>query len=215
MKRLIYRAQVKDGLEEEVIHILKENKIAKELVLNKKIMTFTAFKWKKNIFLYYECLEEEVLPEEVFSQAAEYLVDWPGEDKFRKWIPMIDVFHFNEPVSLEHWLRKAPVELRKGRVAHLKPEMVSSYIYYHYGLQEERAFLGGKYEIIAMHEDLLFGYQEFPNVVEEPLAQKRLQTKATPENWNDTRMDLHFNPWEDGHLYFKQIDQIFAYYMEE
>jgi len=66
-----------------------------------------------------------------------------------------------------------------------------------------------------MHEDLLFGYQEFPNVVEEPVAAKRLSTKATPENWNDTRMDLHFNPWEDGYLYFKPIDQIFAYYMGE
>ncbi len=199
-------------MEEEVINILKDNKTAIELVKERKVMTFAAFHWNRNIFLYYECIEEVALPEEIFSQAAEYLVDWPGKENPRKWIPMIDVFHFNEPVSTEHWLRKTPVELRKGRVAHLKPEMVSSYIYYHYGLQEERAFLGGKYEIIAMHEDLLFGYQEFPNVVEEPLALKRLQTKATPENWNDTRMDLHFNPWEDGHLYFKQIDQIFAYY---
>ncbi|MDF2804452.1 MAG: hypothetical protein K0S61_4357 [Anaerocolumna sp.] len=214
MIRLIYRAQVKDGLEEKVSNILKEEKIAKDLVESKRVMTFAAFSWKKNIFLYYECMEEEVYPEEVFVEAEEYLVDWPGKDEPRKWIPMIDVFHFNEPVSKEHWLRKAPVELRKGRVAHLKPEMVSSYIYYHYGLQEEHTFLGGKYEIIAIHEDLLFGYQEFPNVVEEPLAEKRLLTKATPENWNDTRMDLHFNPWEDGHLYFKQIDQIFAYYSE-
>lgn len=214
MIRLIYRAQAKDGQDEKVINMLKENKIAKELVQSKKVMTFAAFSWKKNIFLYYECFEEEVHPEEVFLEEAEYLVDWPGKDELRKWILMIDVFHFNEPVSKEHWIRKTPVELRKGRVAHLKPEMMSSYIYYHYGLQEEHAFFGGKYEIIAMHEDLLFGYQEFPNVVEEPLAEKRLQSKATPENWNDTRMDLHFNPWEDGHLYFKQIDQIFAYYCE-
>jgi hypothetical protein len=215
MKRLIYRAQVKDGFEEKVRYILKENIKAKEVVESKKIMTIAAFSWKKNIFLYYECIEEDLFPEDMFSEVAEYLIDWPGKDLLRKWIPMIDVFHFNEPLSYEHWSRKEPVELRKGRVAHLKPEMMSSYIYYHYGLQEERAFLGGKYEIIAMHEDLLFGYQEFPNLVEEPLAEKRLNTKATPANWNDTRMDLHFNPWEDGHLYFKQIDQIFAYYIDE
>lgn len=215
MKRLIYRAQMKAGMEEKAKDLLREEKRAKELVENGMVMTFAAFSWKKNIFLYYECMDEEVFPEEVFPGVAEYLEDWPGKDMPRKWIPMIDVFHFNEPVSKEHWLRKEAVELRKGRVAYLKPEMMSSYIYYHYGLQEERAFLGGKYEIIAMHEDLLFGYQEFPNVVEEPVAAKRLSTKATPENWNDTRMDLHFNPWEDGYLYFKPIDQIFAYYMGE
>lgn len=212
MKRLIYRAQVKDGLEEEAKSVLAEEAKPKELVQNKTIMTFAAFIWKKNIFLYYECIEDEIFPEDIFLETEKYLVDWPGKDIVRKWVPMIDVFHFNEPVSKEHWIRKDGVDIRRGRVAHLKPEMVSSYIYYHYGLQEERAFLGGKYEIIAMHEDLLFGYQEFPNVVEEPLAEKRLQTKATPENWNDTRMNLHFNPWEDGYLYFKQIDQIFAYY---
>lgn len=214
MKRLIYRAQAKDGFEEKVKQILAGEKKAEELVENEIIMTFAAFSWKKNIFLYYECIDTEIFPEEIFKDAEDYLMDWPGKEELRKWIPMIDVFHFNEPVSKEHWRRKEPVDLRKGRVAHLKAEKVSSYIYYHYGLQEERAFLGGKYEIIAMHEDLLFGYQEFPNVVEEPLTKKKLHTKATPENWNDTRMDLHFNPWEDGHLYFKQIDQIFAYYKE-
>ena len=86
---------------------------------------------------------------------------------------------------------------------------------YYECIQEERAFLGGKYEIIAMHENLLFGYQEFPNVVEEPLAVKKLSTFGTPTNWSDSRMDLHFQPWDDGHLYFKHIEEIFAYYYVE
>jgi len=125
---------------------------------------------------------------------------------------MIDVFHFNEPASCGHWLRKEPVERRVGRVAHLNPEMAASYIYFHYQLQEERVFLGPKYEIIAMHENLLFGYQEFPAVVEEPVLPGKLSTTGTPTNWNDSRMDIHFQPWEDGHLYFKPIEQLFAYY---
>lgn len=212
MKRLIYRGQVKDGFEETIKNCMKEEKKAANLVLNGQIMTLAAFYWNKNIFLYYECVHEDIFPEAIFTEIDDYLVDWPGKEEFRKWIPMIDVFHFNEPVSYEHWLRKEPVESRKGRVAHLKPEMMSSYIYYHYQLQEERAFLGGKYEIIAMHENLLFGYQEFPSIVEEPLATKRLNTSGTPVNWNDSRMDLHFQPWEDGHLYFKHIEQILAYY---
>jgi hypothetical protein len=93
--------------------------------------------------------------------------------------------------------------------------MVASYIYYHYQLQEERAFLGDKYEIIAIHENMLFGYQEFPKVVEQPLAPPKLKTSGTPADWSDSRMDLHFQPWEDGHLYFKPIDPIFTFYCEE
>jgi hypothetical protein len=215
LKRLIFRAQFKDGQEAAALeNMIKEEK-AKEIVNSGSVMTIAAFKWEKNIFLYYECIDGEVKPEEIFSSLHIFLEDWPGKNENRNWIPMIDVFHFNEPVSMEHWKRKDIVEKRAGRIAHLKPEMMASYIYYHYQLQEERAFFGPKYEIIAMHENLLFGYQEFPAIVEEPAAPKKLNTSVTPINWTDSRMDLHFQPWEDGHLYFKQIDQIFAYYYED
>ncbi len=212
MKRLMFRAQMKEGCEEKVISLLKEEKAAGSLVEDGQAMVFAAYYWEKNIFLYCECLKEELRPEVMFCNIRDYLEDWPGEAVMRKWIPLIDVFHFNEPVSEEHWRRKEPVEDRKGRVAHLKPEMISSYTYYHYQLQEERAFLGAKYDIIGIHENLLFGYQEFPKIVEEPLAAGRLNTSGTPVNWEDARMELHFQPWEDGHLYFKYIEPIFVYH---
>jgi hypothetical protein len=213
MKRLIYRGQFKEGVEDAAKVNMQAEKKAIKLVQDGLIMTLAAFYWEQQVFLYYECIQQVFLPEDIFPEMKEYLVNWPGERNNRKWIPMIDVFHFNEPADYEHWVRKEPVEIRRGRVAHLKTEMMSSYIYYHYQLQEERAFLGGKYEIIAMHENLLFGYQEFPNVVEQPVLPKKLSTAGTPANWNDSRMDLHFQPWEDGYLYFKPIEQILAYYM--
>lgn len=213
IQRMIFRAQWEQGQEKAGIDSLRKDTGAKRLVEAGELMTAAAFTWRNNLFLYYECISRQVQPEEAAGAAVPYLAEWPGEALPRKWIPMIDVFHFNEPAGYEHWLRKEPVERRGGRVAHLKPEMMASYIYYHYQLQEERAFLGGKYEIIAMHENLLFGYQEFPNVVETPVVPGRLATKGTPENWADSRMDLHFQPWEDGYLYFKPVEQIFAYYI--
>ena len=213
--RWMYRAAWKKGLEAKGIEALKASGQPRQNVKQGRLMTACAFTWQGNLFLYYECIDCEAGPEEIAAAAEPFLQDWPGHAKPRKWIPMIDVFHFNEPASQEHWLRKHPVEKRGGRVAHLKPEMAASYIYYHYQLQEERAFFGGKYDIIAMHENLLFGYQEFPNVTEEPVVPGRLNTKGTPENWPDSRMDLHFQPWEDGHLYFKPIDSIFAYYIDD
>jgi hypothetical protein len=211
VKRWMFRAQLKEGHEGSGLKNLAELEgNAQKLVDEGKLMTIACYTWKRNLFIYYECTQIDIQPEELFESMDLFLEDWPGKPEMRKWIQLVDVFHFNEPVSREHWERKEPVQQRVGRVAHLKPEMISSYIYYHYQLQEERAFLGDKYEIIAMHENLLFGYQEFPKVIEEPLAPKKLQTKGTPENWNDSRMELHFQPWEDGHLFFKPIELVFA-----
>lgn len=215
MKRYIYRAQVKKNCLEEAKKRMREAKRPLDLVKEGLFMTVAAFSWEEQLFLYSECKREEIVPEIILEELGDCLEDWPGERNMRKWIPMIEVFHFNEPEGEEHWRRKTPVESRKGRVAHLKPDMMSSYIYYHYQLQEERAFHGPKYEIIAMHENLLFGYQEFPGVVEPPVREGKLKTQGTPKDWKDSRMDLHFQPWEDGHLYFKHIEQIFAYYESE
>jgi len=212
MKRMIYRAQLQPGMEEAGFSAMSGGQAALTLVKQGRLMTAAGFAWERNLFLYYECVGDDVRPEEIAGAVEPFLVDWPGQAELRKWVPMVDVFHFNEPASYGHWLRKAPVDRRAGRVAHLKPEMMSSYIYYHYQLQEERAFLGDKYEIIAMHENLLFGYQEFPKVIEEPITTQKLTTHGTPVNWEDSRMDLHFQAWPDGHLYFKHIDQLFAHY---
>ena len=173
-------------------------------------MTLSLYKWEQNIFLYYECIGITIQPHDIFSNLGDCLMGWPGKKDKRKWIPMMDVFHFNQPISKKHWRRKKPVERKVGKVAHLKPEMISSYIYYHYQLQEERAFLGDKYEIISLHENLLFGYFEFPKVIEEPLVEKKLSTSGTPKNWEDAHMDVHFIPWEDGTIFFKEIEQIIS-----
>jgi L-rhamnose mutarotase len=211
INRMAYRAQWKDGMEEAGTDNLREQIPAvKALADAGRIMTLSAYRWQKNVFLYCECIDCEIHPDELFPAAGSLLEEWPGKAEKRKWIPMVDVFHFNEPVSVEHWKRKSPVEKRVGMVAHLRPEMIASYIYYHYQLQEERAFLGDKYELISLHENLLFGYLERPEIVEEPLTPKKLNTSGTPANWLDSRMDLHFIPWEDGDPYFKDIELIFS-----
>ncbi len=216
MIRCIYRAQLKEGQEEEGLELFRQRLDAVRRDMGDGLlMTLTGHRWKRSVFLYYECLNEAYHPDRWFAGMEQVLEAWPGEDKPRSWIQMIDVFHFNAPESPEHWRRKAPVERRVGRVAHLLPEMMASYIYYHYQLQEEHAFFGPKYEIIAMHENLLFGYQEFPAVVEEPVLPRKLDTKGTPATWTDSRMDLHFQAWEDGHLYFKPVETLFAFYETE
>ncbi|MCR2806802.1 hypothetical protein [Paenibacillus soyae] len=213
--RVLARAQLRSECVELGVAAAKEDPSGKLRAASGQLMTFGCFRWERNLFLYAECVGERLDAEELLPDVSPYLEPWPGQEQKRCWIPMIDVFHFNEPAGLEHWQRKTEVERRVGRVAHLKPEMAASYIYYHYQLQEEQAFHGPKYEIIAMHENLLFGYQEFPAVVEAPVLPGKLHTQGTPENWSDSRMDLHFQPWPDGHLYFKPVETVFAYYGED
>ncbi|MBW4082268.1 hypothetical protein HYD27_12830 [Paenibacillus sp. S150] len=209
MIRVMARAQLKEDDETAILYLQTGGEAAR-LIREKRLMTAAAYKWNRNVFLYYECMEEELSPEELLPGAADGLSDWPGEERPRKWISLIDVFHFNAPKDAGHWRRKSPVERQVGRVARLKPEMAASYVYYHYQLQEEQAFHGPKYEIIGIHENLLFGYQEFPAVVEEPVLPGKLSTSGTPKEWEDSRMDLHFQPWPDGHLFFKPIETLFA-----
>ena len=193
--------------------VCDENKLAQskegcllrlEESLGKGLLGLCAYRWQGNIFIYCEGEGKPFDPHELLEPLLPALSIWPGEavtvcsaPQFRRWIEMIDVFHFNEPASKEHWRRKTLVEHRVGKVGVLKPEAVSSYIYYHYGLQEERTFAGDKYEVIALNENLLFGYFEQPEVIETPLYSPRLKTKSMPENWSDARIPDHFIPWPD------------------
>ena len=161
-----------------------------------KILTGEIYCWQSNLFAYLEGIDEHANPEVVLAPLADYLSIWPG-DKLCRWAPMMDVFHFNEPKDFEHWRRKVSPEKCVGKIGILRPEMVASYIYYHYGLQEERTFCGDKYEIIALHENILFGYFEIPEVIEAPLYEPRLKTKSMPENWKDAQIPSHFFPWEN------------------
>ena len=172
--------------------------------LNNGLLGLCAYRWEGNIFVYSESEGEPANPHELLRPLLPALSIWPGsavpdcdEPSPRHWIEMTDVFHFNEPAGKEHWRRKTRVEHRIGKLGVLKPEAVSSYIYYHYGLQEERTFSGDKYEIIALNENLLFGYFELPEIVEEPPYPPRLRTESMPKNWSEARIPEHFIRWPD------------------
>lgn len=75
----------------------------------------------------------------------------------------------------------------------MKPEMVSSYIFYHYQLQEERPACGNKYGLISITENLLFFYTEEPVVKEEALYDGRMKTANTPGNWTELWILFYHN----------------------
>lgn len=194
MQRLMYRGQIKGNTGNELKNALGQcREKVRELVDDGILMTFTLYKYHDQLYLYYECLTEEVKPEELLEPLNQFLECWPGTPEFRIWVPMHDIFHYDKPANPEQWKRRLTVEKRQGRLAWIKPEMLASYIFYHYQLQEERRDTGNKYCIIGLYENLIFHYEEHPVDNSAPSFLGSLTTSNSPKDWKKL-MDPHFIP---------------------
>ena len=198
MQRRIYRAVLKECNESKGIDVLKSTKTnLQSLADAEKIYYPSIFRYENQVFLYFEFAEAELFPEDFLQEANAHLEIWPGFEGKRKWVLMHDVFHYQQPQSVDEWKRKTKVESFWCRVIRLKPEMISSYIFYHYQYQEENPGLYNKYGIIGIHDNLLFMYIELPDYTESISYKGLLDTSNTPEDWGPL-MENHFSPWPDS-----------------
>lgn len=161
------------------------------------LLTVSAFRRGADVFVYHESVGAPVDVHDMFAGAVPLLAQWPGGPAVRHFVPMMDIFHCGEPLSLDYWRRKQPVENHEGKVIRLRPEKVASYIFYHYQMQEETPGSFDKFSIIGIHENLLFFYLEKPFVLEAPPKPGSLATTNTPDNWHEV-MFQHFQPWADS-----------------
>lgn len=195
--RSLYRAQAKPGLEATAAAALRDKAAAFPLgTARGELMTLALFQLGRELIVYWESVGDVLAPESIFGDQAASLEQWPGAEHPRRFVPMLDIFHCQTPAGVEHWRRKSPIERVSGRLARLNPEWASSYIFYHYQLQEERPGSFDKVGLIGLHEHLIFFYQEFPFVVETPAVPGKLTTANTPDHWHDV-MFPHFHRWED------------------
>jgi hypothetical protein len=195
--RSVYRAQALAGQEPAAVAALQARAASASLGTGVgDLLTLSVFRLDSHLFAYWESIGHVVTPEALFGTMDGTLAAWPGTAAPRTFVPMTDIFHWQTPADVEHWRRKTPVERISGRLARLKPEMASSYIFYHYQLQEERPGSVEKYGQITLHENLIFFYQEYPATVEAPVIPGKLATTNTPDHWQDV-MFPHFHLWED------------------
>jgi hypothetical protein len=162
-----------------------------------EVMTASAFQSGASFYLYWESVQYAIEPDTLFGEVLLHLETWPGEAAPRQFVPMMDIFHGMPALNVAQWQRRQPIQRVQGRLARLRPEQVSSYIFYHYQLQEERPGSFDKYGLISMHENVLFYYQELPAVVELPAPAGKLRTANTPDNWHEVMLP-HFNLWDDA-----------------
>ena len=188
--RFVYRAQIRKDRMEQAQEIMDRT------VMPEDVVTIGVFRFERNLFFYYELSGEERRPDALFPGLSVCLEECPFEEEKRHYIRMYDIFHYNKPVEGENW-RSIPMGRQVGRLIHLRPEKVASYIFYHHQLQEEYPGCGCKYGLIAIHENLLFFYLEFPEIAEEATWKGALDTKNSPRAaWGDL-MNEHFQFWDD------------------
>lgn len=151
--------------------------------------TYAALAYDENrVYLYVESNEKEVLPETLVR--GEF-IQYPNG---KNWERASEIFHYSVPVSEEQWKRKMD-KTPLFRLNKLKPEKISSYIYYHYQLQEENLGRGDRYGVIYIVGDELIFYQETPKESETVKMQGLLSTSNSPkEEWGDL-MNEHFQAY--------------------
>lgn len=198
LHRFVFRAQCRPGQEAAAIAAWRARSDALgNLQTSGRLLTASVFGWERHFFVYYETADATLTPDELAGATGDLLESWPGHSRPRHFVPMMDIFHCGEPRNTDDWQRKSPPENVRARLTRLQPEMVSSYIFFHYQMQEEKPGSFDKYCLISIHENLLFFYQEYPQVVESPPRTGKLSTQNTPADWHGT-MFPHFLLWDDA-----------------
>lgn len=221
MERLLYYSQLRKGMEREFQEIVKDdaNTLLKEWG-TLGLSHISVFCCELYVFLYAEVVCGSRIAVWGWPMSFErYLEKWPmepdqvgysGGKSYRLALPMIDVFHDGVPKDTDSWDRSVPITDRLGSIARLKPEMASSYIYYHYQKQEEFPDSFNQTYVIGSLGRFLFSYQELPARVSTSKRQGQLTTSNSPNNWHEV-MHPHFEPWEDvpeGQQLWRKMERI-------
>ena len=177
-----------------------------ELRNAEKVYTASCFLWENSIFIYYECFNERVAVDEVMRSIEDCMVEQKSYSGETKWKRITEIFRYSDTVNELYWKRNDQPTDRVGFVAMLKPEMVSSYVFYHYQLQEEERICNNKYGIIGADGNFLFMYYEKPEVTNVLPYKGLLKTCNSPKNWHEV-MEPHFTKW-DGDVIWKNIKNI-------
>jgi len=171
-----------------------------EALAARGIAVFQAFGHERLVFAYLEGAGDPAgfdWP----NPLRERFAVWPasgGDGREKRHAPMVDIFHDGNPEQDPGWRDGYAPERAVGSVARLRPEMYSSYVYYHYQMQEEKPGSYNRSYIIGSFGTLIFSYQELPPPPgKTPLAGK-LSSRQTPPNWHEV-MEPHFERRGDAH----------------
>lgn len=212
-RRRLYYSQLQSGAATDFRSLLKSHSEAlREEYDTLGLTNVDVFICDLNVCVY---MESSVATPEWDWPASfnRYMETWPAEPdcigssnarKHRLAIPMIDIFHDGVP-SGENRTGKE----RIGSIARLKPDMVSSYIFYHYQKQEESPNSFNESYMIGALGRILFSYHELPATINMDKRTGLLSTDHSPDNWHEVMLP-HFEFWdgEKGESIWRNMDEV-------
>ena len=145
MQRFCYRGQYHNSSVLEFVQA-KKNHI-EQLLRSGKIYTVTVFAFdERNLFVYFECVDEILTPTDILPGIEVYMNAWPGEAAPRWFVPMTDVYHSIQPNEDEvHLWHRTEHAKPNAMMSLMKMEMLSSYTYWHFQMQEEEPARCGRH----------------------------------------------------------------------
>ena len=163
-----------------------------KLLPNDEYRNVSLFRFREKAFLYFESDEQTVAPE---TLCRENLIPFPDGSV---WFMMPDIFHYAEPQSAEHWKRKDPNFTPLLKINRLHEEKISSYIFHHFQLQEERPRPTKiKFSSIYIFGNTIVMYFEKPDEIDELDYPGLLKTQNSPNSIWGQLMGEHFLGWPD------------------
>jgi len=186
----MYRAQVKPGKQQLLQEAFKSGCESWKAALNEQgAETCSIFAYEHSLFIYVEASfgsGDWVWPEEF----QHWLEPWPDLAAGHVYQVLMPNVFFDGTVSeVQSCRQQRETSERIGSIAFLKPDMVSSYVFYHYQMQEEKPGSFNQSYSIGLHGELLFSYYELP-AMRGPSHIGKLATNHTPSNWHDVMAEL-------------------------
>lgn len=223
----VVRAQYRAALKNDVTEAALEDAVSacrRKMEKEKqegRLLTGGVFRWHELLFLYMEYVTEESvskgenegadsaagregqpdwagIPEQWFPEMAPLLHTWPELSGETHWAYMYPVFWFDTPKDLETWRRKKAPDKRCGRIAVLYPEKLFSYVCHHQAIVEEGLLVGDRYQMISLHENLLFSYFETPRDREQVNIRREEGESLEIQKWEAVDPEAHFRHFPEA-----------------
>jgi hypothetical protein len=205
-----FRGCLKSGIDQDsfLLSTAEVNERARDLVKKNVLWNASAFIHGNMIFLYEEAAEGFETPGNFLKPLEQYLKPWPEADGDCFFAPMYPVYYHDRADDPEDWEKNRTGKKRIGRIAFLKPEKLTSYVYWHTAIVKEGLFKGDKYQFISIHENVLFSYFEEPKTMVNIL--KSEEKSCIIDQWTEQLPAAHFCRERTGGSNFLIIDTLFS-----
>lgn len=193
--RCHYRGHLKSNYDQEELNLAldKCKNTIRNLISNETLMTAALYYHENMLFLYYECIGDDISPTLFMEPIHTFLETWPTTSGLTFWANMYHIYYHAIPDGEDDWKRPIEPSFRRGRIAYLKEENMFQYIYHHTAIVNEGLLAGDKYQSIALHDTILFSYFEEPKTTIN-IRRDLSKESSTIKDWIDAIPENHFAP---------------------